>query len=42
MVGWLRLARAFRAEMAREQRLMWISAGTVLGGVLFAFSNHGH
>jgi len=35
MVGWLRLARAFRAEMAREQRLMWISAGTVLGGVLF-------
>ena len=35
MVGWLRLARAFRAEMAREQRLMWISAVTVLGGVLF-------
>jgi len=35
MVGWLRLARAFRVEMAREQRLMWISAGTVLGGVLF-------
>jgi ATP-binding cassette, subfamily B, bacterial len=35
MVGWLRLARAFRAEIAREQRLMWISAGTVLLGVLF-------
>jgi ATP-binding cassette subfamily B protein len=35
MVGWLRVARAFRGEMAREQRLMWISAVTVLGGVLF-------
>jgi ATP-binding cassette, subfamily B, bacterial len=35
MVGWLRLARAFRAEIAREQRLMWISAGTVLAGVFF-------
>ena len=35
MFGWLRLARAFRSEIKREQRLMWISAGTVLGGVLF-------
>jgi ATP-binding cassette subfamily B protein len=35
MVGWLRLAHAFRSEIKREQRLMWISAGTVLAGVLF-------
>jgi ATP-binding cassette subfamily B protein len=35
MVGWLRLARAFRSEIKREQRLMWISAGTVLLGALF-------
>src|SRR5258706_13236035 len=37
VAGWLTLIRAFRAEIARERRLIWISAVAVLvGGVLRA------
>src|SRR5258708_38406283 len=35
VAGWLTLSRAFHAEIARERRLIWISAGAVLVGVVF-------
>src|SRR5229473_4127881 len=34
VAGWLTLIRAFRAEIARERRLIWISAVAVLVGVV--------
>src|SRR5258707_13862715 len=34
VAGWLTLIRAFHAEIARERRLIWISAGAVLVGVV--------
>jgi ATP-binding cassette subfamily B protein len=34
VAGWLTLIRAFHAEIARERRLIWISAAAVLGGVV--------
>src|SRR5258708_25422566 len=34
VAGWLTLIRAFHAEIARERRLIWLSAAAVLGGVV--------
>src|SRR5260370_1726462 len=34
VAGWLTLIRAFHAEIARERRLIWVSAAAVLGGVV--------
>lgn len=34
VAGWLTLIRTFHPEIARERRLIWVSAATVLGGVV--------
>src|SRR5258708_32582008 len=34
VAGWMTLIRAFHPEIARERRLIWLSAAAVLGGVV--------